>query len=806
MRNRAVSAEADSLPMLSYLRRLVLLSLTLAMTPFLALLALTILFFNAVHLSTRFTRRRVTGDEPLPGDKASIVILNWNGKDLLAEGIPSVLEAVRTDGRPHEVVVVDNGSTDGSVEYLQAQFPQVRLVALPENLGFAEGNNAGVRAARHDVIILLNNDMVVDAGFISPLLDGFGPETFAVSSQIHLQDPAARREETGKTTAVFRRGLIDYSHAGIEGPPPREYYPVFWAGGGSSAFHRRRFLSLGGFSGIYSPAYVEDADLSYQAWKAGWEVLFAPGSVVYHKHRATTTRRFSQQGVQRLVQRNQLFFIWKNIRSWRLLISHCLFLPWNCYRIARDHGLGGWKCLAGAVAHFPAVQIARFGSRLRAVRSDQEIFALCGNPALFFSRRRRGSAPADNREQRRARAGPAGSKPRVLWITAYLPHLGRHAGAGRMYHLLKRISPHYSVRLFSFLEHDDEKAFLPELKELCEGVHVMRRLPPPRWQIFPYESFDEFRTPQMQAAVGQCLGDYDFSLVQLEYTQMACYADPEYGIPTLLTKHEVDFAACARRARTETKLTQRFRWFYNYLQVLDREIRLLRRVSAAICMTEPDARELRSFCREVPVHVINTGVDLDYFAPPEAAAASPRLVFVGAFQHLPNVDAMVYFCHSIFPHVRTEVPEAELCIVGSNPPPDVVRLGEMPGIQVTGTVPDIRPFMTASMVYVVPLRLGVGIRGKILEAWSMAMPVVATSVACSGLRFENGKNLLVADGVDAFAGHVVSLLRDQDLRQRLGRAGRIAAEQIYGWDVAAGQLMRLYEHYMVEAAGRMSPK
>jgi GT2 family glycosyltransferase/glycosyltransferase involved in cell wall biosynthesis len=790
----------------SYLRRLLLLVLTLTITPILALIGLTVLFFNAVHLLTRFTRRPTPVIEPVQGDEASIVILNWNGKHLLAEGIPSVLEAVRTDGRPHEVIVVDNGSTDGSVEYLREKFPEVRLITLSANLGFAEGNNLGVRAALRDVVILLNNDMVVDAGFIRPLLDGFRPATFAVSSQIHLQDPAARREETGKTTAVFRRGLIDYSHSSIQGSLPRRYYPVFWAGGGSSAFHRRRFLALGGVSSIYSPAYVEDADLSYQAWKAGWEVLFAPASVVYHKHRATSARVFSQQGVECLTRRNQLFFIWKNIRSWRMLLSHCFFLPWNLYRNARDHGLGIWKCLVGAVAYFPAVQIARFGSRLRAVRKDQEIFALCSNPGLFFSRRRHGTEPSSNRDNGKRGAASAESKPRVLWVTAYLPHIGRHAGAGRMYHLLRRISPHYKVRLISFLEHDGEREFVPELEALCEGVQVMRRLPPPRWQVFPYQPFDEFLTPQMQSAVGSCLDDYDVSLIQLEYSQMACYADPESAIPALLTKHEVDFAACARRAHIQTRLTQRVRWFYNYLQVLDREIRLLRRVSAAICMTEPDAVELQRFCKGVPVHVISTGVDLDFFVPPDTAATSPRLVFVGAFQHLPNVDAMMYFCHSIFPHIRAEVPDAELCIVGSSPSPDVVGLGELPGVRVTGTVPDIRPFMASSMVYVVPLRLGVGIRGKILEAWSMAMPVVATSVACSGLRFEDGTNLLLADEAETFAGHVVSLLRNPERRQELGRAGRKAAEQFYGWDTAATELMRIYEQYMIQAAGRSSPE
>src|SRR5262249_36584919 len=162
------------------------------------------------------------------------------------------------------------------------------------------------RAARHDIVVLLNNDMVVDPAFLRPLLDGFGPDTFAVSSQIFLQDQNARREETGRTTGSFRRGMIDYSHMPLEGRElTRAYYPTLWAGGGSSAFDRRRFVALGGFDPLYSPAYVEDADLSYRAWKTGWEVLFAPASVVYHKHRASSSRRFRPAELQAFVLRNQ---------------------------------------------------------------------------------------------------------------------------------------------------------------------------------------------------------------------------------------------------------------------------------------------------------------------------------------------------------------------------------------------------------------------------------------------------------------------------------------------------------------------
>jgi polysaccharide biosynthesis protein PslH len=223
-------------------------------------------------------------------------------------------------------------------------------------------------------------------------------------------------------------------------------------------------------------------------------------------------------------------------------------------------------------------------------------------------------------------------------------------------------------------------------------------------------------------------------------------------------------------------------------------------VTGAVCMTEPDAAALRRYCAAADAHVVNTGVDLDYFRPPEAPAEEARLVFVGAFQHMPNVDAMVYFCREILPLVRARVPGASLTIVGSKPSPEIFALADIPGVEVTGFVTDIRPHMARSAVYVVPLRLGVGIRGKILEAWAMGLPVVATSVACAGLRCEHGGNILVADLPGPFAAHVAALLQNPAEGARLGSEGRRTAEEFYGWDASAGLLDALYRTMM--AGGR----
>ena len=152
------------------------------------------------------------GDGPARANAASVVIPNWNGKDLLAKYLPSVVAALA--GNPaNEIIVVDNGSTDGSADFVRSAFPQVKLVPLATNLGFGGGSNAGFRAASNDIVVLLNSDMRVEEGFLAPLLEGFAdPLVFAVSCQIFFSDPQKLREETGLTQAWWQDGGLRVRH------------------------------------------------------------------------------------------------------------------------------------------------------------------------------------------------------------------------------------------------------------------------------------------------------------------------------------------------------------------------------------------------------------------------------------------------------------------------------------------------------------------------------------------------------------------------------------------------------------------
>ena len=329
------------------------------------LLALAALCLLGCDVFCFLRRRKPLTAETKPSSKAaSIVIPNWNGRDLLAKYLPSVIDAAGQRAGS-EVIVVDNGSTDGSAELIARKFPQVRLIALDENLGFGGGSNRGFEHARHDVVVLLNSDMRVERDFLAPLLEAFTDEkTFAVSCQIFFSDPAKKREETGLTEGWWQAGALRVRHR-IE-PDIREPYPCFYGGGGSCAFDKRKFRELGGFDPLLAPFYLEDTDLGYLAWKHGWKVFYQPASVVYHEHRGTIGRRFSDAYIQAVLKKNFILFTWKNIHDWHRLWAH-FFFTWTgaalSWLVGDSPERANFSGIARAALALPRAMISRARAR-----------------------------------------------------------------------------------------------------------------------------------------------------------------------------------------------------------------------------------------------------------------------------------------------------------------------------------------------------------------------------------------------------------------------------------------------------------
>lgn len=209
-----------------------------------------------------------------------------------------------------------------------------------------------------------------------------------------------------------------------------------------------------------------------------------------------------------------------------------------------------------------------------------------------------------------------------------------------------------------------------------------------------------------------------------------------------------------------------------------------------VVVSPPDRDELRRLNPSLPVDVIPNGIDLDDFAPTDTERAPAALLFVGNYDYEPNRDAALHLARAIFPAVQARVPGAKLWLVGNNPPPDLRDLAS-DAIDVTGRVPDVRPYLARATIFVSPLRLGAGIKNKVLEALAMGLPVVATPLSVDGIDVRDGETALIADS--AMVGAIVRLLNDRDLQTRLSQNGRRLIETRYSWAQVAARYEQVYE-------------
>jgi len=185
--------------------------------------------------------------------------------------------------------------------------------------------------------------------------------------------------------------------------------------------------------------------------------------------------------------------------------------------------------------------------------------------------------------------------------------------------------------------------------------------------------------------------------------------------------------------------------------------------------------------------VVPNGVDLERFAPSDAAPRRHHAVFNGTLDYRPNIDAALHLVEDVWPLVRRRLPDATLAIVGRGEPAERRRL-QQPGVELTGEVPDVRPFLRRAAVVTVPVRMGGGTRLKVLEGLALGRPMVSTTLGCEGIAVRDGEHLLIADGAEAFAGAIVRLFEDAATAGALGAAGRALMERSYSWALAGARL------------------
>jgi sugar transferase (PEP-CTERM/EpsH1 system associated) len=259
------------------------------------------------------------------------------------------------------------------------------------------------------------------------------------------------------------------------------------------------------------------------------------------------------------------------------------------------------------------------------------------------------------------------------------------------------------------------------------------------------------------------------------------------GPPRAMDLVDVDSAKWARYA-DHARGPKRWLYAREARTVKELERRSVAACDAVFLVSQAEADQLPLSGDNV--QPVGNGVDLDYFAPPKEPASSSGLVFTGTMDYAPNVDGVCWFAEHVWPAVRLRWPDLTFTIVGRDPAKAVRRLAERDGIEVTGAVPDVRPYVANSAVAVCPLRIARGIQNKILEAMAMARPVVASPQAAQGLAVTGGEHLLIAETPREWASSVLALLADTQEQRRLGRAGRTCVETRYTWE---GQLATLVD-------------
>jgi sugar transferase (PEP-CTERM/EpsH1 system associated) len=393
---------------------------------------------------------------------------------------------------------------------------------------------------------------------------------------------------------------------------------------------------------------------------------------------------------------------------------------------------------------------------------------------------------------------------RILWLKSDLLLPLDKGGRLRTWHLMRHLAKRHDITYLSFAERGQELRDMTGMREVAKRVITVPLSDPAKGSLLfymdaarylanplPY-AVAKYRSAAYKATLVTLLREQEFDLIVCDFLVPAVNLPKALPCPTVIFTHNVEAELWRRHAETKWSLPARWLYRLQHKRMLRFEDDTLRRFDGVLAVSESDRATIARLYPEaakIPTWVIRTGVDTEYFGPASAASApGPHLVFTGSMDWLPNEDAMKYFCHEVLPLIRAEEPRVTLSIVGRAPTPSVRALAGGDGIEVTGTVEDVRPFMEKAAVYVVPLRIGGGTRLKIFEAMSMGKAVVSTTVGAEGLPVVPGTHALIADGPRAFADSVLTLLRDTRQRQAIETAARALVVENYDWSAVAGEL------------------
>jgi len=325
------------------------------------------------------------------------------------------------------------------------------------------------------------------------------------------------------------------------------------------------------------------------------------------------------------------------------------------------------------------------------------------------------------------------------------------------------------------------------------------------WKLFspvPYV-VRQYGIPKVREQVCELFREDSFDLAICDFLFPYLNLPDRMPCPQVLFAHNAETMIWRRHFNVARNPAWKFVTGLEYQKMRAFESRACRKFDHVIAVSDVDRDFFKSFVPSSRISVLATGVDLDYFRPSGTPGDAKKLVFTGSMDWLANEDAIIFFAEKILPLVLRDAPEVVLSVVGRDPTEKLRQLAQTnPRIQLTGTVYDVRPYMDAAAVYVLPLQVGSGTRLKVFEAMAMGKAMVSTRVGVEGLPVIRDQHLLIADKPEEFAASVVRLLDDDSLRCRLGRAARTLVEQGFGWPSVTRSFQDILESVAKESPQR----
>ncbi len=379
------------------------------------------------------------------------------------------------------------------------------------------------------------------------------------------------------------------------------------------------------------------------------------------------------------------------------------------------------------------------------------------------------------------------SSVEILYVCHRFPYPPKRGGKIRPFNMIRHLSERHRVTVASLVRSEVEAEEGKGLETYCEEVLIGKVSEP--WQTLRMvarlptrvpSSMGYFYSGRLRNAVSDALRRKKFDLVFVHCSSAAQYVSQVRGVPKALDFGDMDSQKWLTYAQ-ERRFPMSLGYLFEGRKLEAEERRLARKFDLCTCTTRQELETLRSYRTGTDTDWFPNGVDAEYFSPNGEGYDPDLISFVGRMDYYPNQECMTRFCRDILPLIRRGRPSAKLVIVGANPSPEIRRLGESPGVTVTGSVPDVRSYVRGSAVMVAPLAIARGTQNKILEAMAMGVPTVTSELAAKGVDAVAGEHLLTASTDAGYAEAVLRLLDQPAERRRLAGRGRERMLSHHGW-------------------------